>query len=201
MFQSLPQARLSHRPRWRGLGARSAWPRSPAPAARQGSRAGQAAGSSLQRSCAFLSSTRPGDGKRRGLQVLCSGHGAPKHCTPGMVGREVGACGLAPCCSVTSPPPPPFPLDCRTTTALSPSGTFAAHCLGAEGSDRSLVRWRLELSRQLRGEGWGEWVDPWILGVGLGSQALEGLPALWKPGEALGHGGEVKAAPRTLGQS
>ena len=62
VFPSFPQARLSHPPRWRGLGARSAWPRSPAPAARQGSRAGQAAGSSLRRSCAFLSSTRPGEG-------------------------------------------------------------------------------------------------------------------------------------------
>ena len=60
------------------------------------------------------------------------------------------------------------------------------------------MRWRLELSRQLKGEGWGEWVDPWILGVGLGSQ---GLAALWKPEEALGCGREVTVAPRALGQS
>lgn len=96
--------------------------------------------------------------------MLCLRTRAPKHCTPGMVGREVGAYVGWLLLFRSPPPPPPFPLDCRTTTALSPSGTFKAHCLGVQREDRSLVRWRLELSRQLRGEGWGEWVDPWILG-------------------------------------
>ena len=45
-------------------------------------------------------------------------------------------------------------------------------------------------------------MDPWILGVDLESQALDkGLPASWKPGEALGREGEVTAAPRAPRQS
>ena len=85
--------------------------------------------------------------------------------------------------------------------APSPSRTFAAHCLGAEASDRPLRRWRLELPRQLRGRA-GRTVGPWTLGVDLESRALgKGLLASWEPGEALGREGEATAAPRAPGQS
>lgn len=148
-------ARLSHRPLWRGLGARSAWPRSPAPAARRGSQAGRAAGSSLQRSCAFLSSTRPA-GKRRGLQVLCSGHGAPKALHPWDSGQRSWSLWAGPLLFRYRPSATALPLELQDNHGPDPSATFAAHCLGAEGSDKSLKRWRLELPRQLRGEGWGD---------------------------------------------
>lgn len=51
---------LSHQPRWTGLGVHLVWPHFPVLAAHLSGLAGQAAGSGLQRSYAFLSSIQPG---------------------------------------------------------------------------------------------------------------------------------------------
>lgn len=53
---------LSRRPRWRAPAARSAWLRSPAPAARRSGRAGRSAPSGPRRSCASPCSRRPAPG-------------------------------------------------------------------------------------------------------------------------------------------
>lgn len=60
---------LSRRPRWTECAARSAWRRSPAPAARRSSRAGRSVPLSPQKSCASRCSRQPGvrGGERWGV--------------------------------------------------------------------------------------------------------------------------------------